>query len=1535
MLVSRTDRLIARTTRVTRHRPSPPRQGRFSSVTNLLTWAAPERGDGAITHYRIRIGSDTAEPVYQVPVGQTALQLSTGITLVFISSYNQINDRESALLPVAVDPTAGEPGEPGEPGPPGLPEAPPPEVASVGGVTVGGRIRGRDTVALFGGAINYPTTDPNYSRLKYVEVEWEGPNGERYLLARFDKPVPPATAINFVNLWDEHILLRKVTITGSALRFVAIGEGGMAGTSPVIVPVILPALEVLSISGVELVAQRWQTDDTRQVHSVVQLTVNGTPGIPFYATIWTKQVGGARGPKRIWHVWWEINGTTTITLGAQGSNTELYTPLVDEVWTAIAEVGTIDSNTVPTTAAVEGPITGSGTGGQVVAIQPPATGLITSIEVAPPGDLPFPYDLLEDNGLNHYWSIAYVIVNTEAAYDAINVFTVILTAQDLGADGNPIGPEHIYGTPLPLKGELNFGKLDGPYGVEADPPRTGPIAGVRLRAYLGNRTNSTTAAWQDPEAATLQATRDVTVAEGAQLPPGFVESQPSPPIHITDYKVEEKQDGFFEVQVFWEPDATATAENFKGVHAYLEDPDLSTAGRTPLDGRIKLNGTANLSGQWKPIGQGDFFDSPITLKIQGKPAARPIRVYGVAFGNTSNGVLKRANESGATPNIQIPIPASTSIYISGMEHAWLITDPAVDILEDFDNPSGPKATFVFSFVPPDPTIPLPRGLKPLASVRIIYERDSGEQLQGPLLDVNRPDTWRSEPYPVGSTIHYKVWFCSVDIEGSVNEIVSGVTPMVEVTVTYPPAGQASAPDVTALTLSNYRHEAQPDGTVYARIDAQWTIPAGPRYSGVFLYRMGVTPPRLLATAVTPVVKTTLEVIDWPKAAEAWTIAAIAFDPDHKPSIDPATPIASIPARVPRATWNIGPPAPGGTGQEYAPVGGVGSVTITTEQQLNSDGVVMMRHKISGWTNSTDNTFGGMSIGRVRQGTLHDSDSGTGGPKYWDAAKNDTSILTDWEPAPSARTWSFYFVSRDMTGRRNSILPGTTPKVDHAFTPNQGNVIPGRLDPKWWNEDEFDWPAGQPFTADTFLAKKIFVGSILRVGGGLASGAAGDAQFKGFQNGQIAVYNSSNVIRGWIGEQSSQATPDNTAPHTVYGAWFPELYLGGDGPPTAPIYSTQAGVVIVGGWDVAGSRYPYISIRNKTGVEVGRMGARVGQGQVGAESTIEGAWFREFAYGGQSFADWRMLAKTDATNPLGSTVEMRNIGKFTIDYMQNYPTPSNPNNAIHLEFGYDTFIIEGTTGGSNYKFPGFSLMRAGTKHGINVIHRGIVIWGPESVSTPYRKAALIQYNGDANGGDGGQFWGELNLYDSVNRANVRLASGGGSPLTSSYFELYDDSANLNFRVNQVGNVTIRGSLSGTTASFTGALQAVGLNALTGAIIGTNFNVTNGAITCVSLNCSQAGGGDVTAKNIWITGQGRASIANNGDVWAVNLYITAFPGAPAITSAGVYNGASVNMAGDISTSAGKFVCQGGNGVTLTFLTGDGRTATVKGGIITNVA
>ena len=369
----------------------------------------------------------------------------------------------------------------------------------------------------------------------------------------------------------------------------------------------------------------------------------------------------------------------------------------------------------------------------------------------------------------------------------------------------------------------------------------------------------------------------------------------------------------------------------------------------------------------------------------------------------------------------------------------------------------------------------------------------------------------------------------------------------------------------------------------------------------------------------------------------------------------------------------------------------------------------------------------------------------------------------------------------------------------------------------------------------------------------------------------------------MGEQDGTSTPGNTNPHSIYGGWFGELYVGGDGPPTAPIYAQNDGTVIIGGFEMTGNRYPYISLRDNTGVEVGRMGARIGYAatgnQSGAEVTIQGAWFREFAYGGQSFTDWRMLAKMDPTNPQGASVQMRNVNLFTIDYMQNYPSASNPNNAaVTLKFGYDAFFPLGS--GTNFwKFPGITLNRTGTSQGAALIDRGLIITNPSGGQI----AALVAFNGDLNGSDTPPtFWGVLTMENPLNGANNVTLSSGAASNGGSYLNMLDQSGNMNFSVGQAGDVMVRGSLSCGAFSMSGVLNCAGVTA-SGAISGSTLSASS---------TISASGSITSQSSFWIGG--RQVIDNTGQ----------FIG-PNVNTAGTVAGSLLFSSGNIETDTGTVI------------------------------
>jgi len=1053
----------------------------------------------------------------------------------------------------------------------------------------------------------------------------------------------------------------------------------------------------------------------------------------------------------------------------------------------------------------------------------------------------------------------------------------------------------------------------------------------------------------------------------------------APPVTIGTAEVEEIYSGVFEVRVNWTKNAAATASNFTGVGVFLEDPDMSETALAPMDDTVTMDDTTQMAGKWIPEHVTDTAESPATFRIAGKTIERKIRAYLQAYNKVVSSQITRANAPNPTPNIQVTIPAARDSYQSGQEYTWLVTNPTVDVVEDFDNPNGPKYQLHYGYTPPDDTIPLPPGLTTFGGVQIVFEYpdDNNRRASERFLAVNHPETWVSEIYDA-QTQTFNVYFCSVDINGRSNTPVRGVTPMVEVSIKYPPDGQQTVPPVTGFTLTNPRHEWQPDGTLWATVTANWTNPDVVRFGAVEFWRVGVVPPRKFdRSSVSPL---PLRVIDWPTSPEAWTVAAISVGRDGKLADDPN----NLSAATPTAIWNIGPPGTGGQGHEYTPQVTISGATVDTTQQLNSDGVVMMSHTIKGWINSTDNSFGGVSIARVVKD--QDPNGATTNVQWWDAPKNATSIITDWEPAPAAVSWDFYFVARDQQGKRNTIVmgypaAGTTPKVTVNFTPMAGDVLASRLPKDWFSEDEFSWPSApgdDKFKVDKVISAKIYVGSILRVGGGTTPDTGTpdkpgyvpgtNPSFGNSQNGQIAVYNSSNVLRAWMGEQNNQGTPDIPSPHPVFGGWFAELYVGGDNPTNAPLYATQAGVVIVGGFDVQGSRYPYISIRNKSGIEVGRMGARVGQGQVGNESTIEGAWFREFAYGGQSFADWRMLARMDPSNPQGSTVEMRNISKFQIDYMANYPSATNPTNAaMTLLFGYDAFVADVATS-TYYKFPGISMTRTGTGHQCILINRGIVLNMPSgTITSPVRAGAFVTYNGQQTGNDAGTFWTVLSMNSpTTHNANVELASGRDGGVGGSHFTLWDGSLTpvVNFNVDETGNVTVRGSFTLNSDMIATQYSVKGSPNIPVITTGGQFNGSGGVNTTGAISSSST----VTGSAIWANGRnvinsswqfvGDGGVDSAGGITGASLSIRGHSQAM-ITSAGayydgtgvqvitfdgqfcgkggIYTNGQIDTGGTASIGAGGgFRAYGSTGVTgpTTFTTADGKTVTVRGGIIISV-
>lgn len=97
MDASQTERLIARTGKITRQRPPAPREVRFAADTNQLTWKPPA-DKKLFTHFRVRVDSDGGEPDFEVSAGQTSINIPYGAKQFWVSTYNEVNRLESVKM---------------------------------------------------------------------------------------------------------------------------------------------------------------------------------------------------------------------------------------------------------------------------------------------------------------------------------------------------------------------------------------------------------------------------------------------------------------------------------------------------------------------------------------------------------------------------------------------------------------------------------------------------------------------------------------------------------------------------------------------------------------------------------------------------------------------------------------------------------------------------------------------------------------------------------------------------------------------------------------------------------------------------------------------------------------------------------------------------------------------------------------------------------------------------------------------------------------------------------------------------------------------------------------------------------------------------------------------------------------------------------------------------------------------------------------------------------------------------------------------
>jgi hypothetical protein len=985
-----------------------------------------------------------------------------------------------------------------------------------------------------------------------------------------------------------------------------------------------------------------------------------------------------------------------------------------------------------------------------------------------------------------------------------------------------------------------------------------------------------------------------------QAPPVSIGTPPAPIPRETD---------LVEVDVPYTVNPAATPQTYSGCTVYIEDPDMSSGAQAPLDGSTSLDGSAQVSGQWNPLRDQDTHKSPVAVLIPEGVVDRTVRIYLAAFGPNSTAQLVRANDTTQTPtpSVVVTIPAVSSTYVSGMEVAWLVTNVGVKVNTEY-NLAPPLYTLTFSYLPPTPEQEAhrPPGLSAFGGVAIWYKYfDDGrlvQAMQHPYVataaTVGQVQSWKSTEYQA-SKGSFRVYFVSTDVGGDQNSIVDGITPWVDVTIDPTPA----APKVTHLQIvpGSAGVIYLLDGSFIEEATFSWTLPTDGlvRYAGVALYRVattGTTPvpaPIFSQTGATDT-QATVEIQNVPTPAETWTIAAISVDFNGQLEDDPNT-WGSQSWTSPVAYWTVGPPGFGvtGGGIEYAPLvtnqAGVPGVnagaTVVAAESTSSDGVRTVTFAINGtngaWTNPTDNKFGGAWVALVVNSDVSHA-------IYWKVPKGDNHFTTPAIPAPGSFgqviPLAFYILSNDPQEHRNSLQVTVTPVILlSTYAPSEGVIIPSRnpLTPQWFSS-EFSW-VNNAMTVDSIGAGKIQVGSLLQVGGQNSFATTA-------QNGQIGVFDVHNKMVGWIGvaQVSTGQQPQNSVGLNNYGgAWFGQLWVGGDSPAHAPVWIDQNGVVMVGGIAAAaGAPYPYISVRDNYGLEKGRIGAMLTNppppGDSGAVSSVppgvtSGAWFTQFAAGGSSATNWQVLID-------GSTTPGKFYIRDTDTFSINFAATGTP---YIIDMGKSVFAGVASQNNS-VQFPGIRIYEASGSppqqiFGSILLNRGLVLRGrPEQGYGVIGSLAMV--NGDSNGSDVPvYFWGQLAMYNPMSPSimTVDLSSGfiqSGQVYGDSHLYLYDRNGHYTFTAGQSGDVTFSGALGLRNASTSGYpnggvmvlidsagnWKGGGMAGVTSVIAGTGISISppagTGAVTITNSGVTQVVGGRGVAVS-GFTGSSTISIGQD--------------------------------------------------------------------------
>jgi hypothetical protein len=774
---------------------------------------------------------------------------------------------------------------------------------------------------------------------------------------------------------------------------------------------------------------------------------------------------------------------------------------------------------------------------------------------------------------------------------------------------------------------------DDPVIIELDAPATTEPWRIYAVSYTGEIENALKPATETgaPPSTVVNVTPPgayISGEEWAYNVTGFTAS--------VEYSVSEAGDDIWRLVTAWtNPDDPRLA----GIEIVIRPVGTSGVNDSVPSGLLAA-GTSAWQSDWWPIGADLHFTA-----------------YCVSVGRTGSGSGTARNTiiAGVTPRVE-GLSAVSQRGPTGQEYAPFVTAQSASVVYSVSEAGDDVYGFEGAW-----TLPVVRekfrGVKAVA-------RFAGDPLDRTLgIEAEDATTFKTDLWAAPTAaVNVTIYFVSIDANNRTNTITAS-TPKINLTI-QPQVGAVGierAPLVTGQSATVVYAWSEAGDSLYG-FEGSWVAPV----------------PKGKYRGVTPVARFTGDPVDRVLGVEAE--GALTFKTDLWPaptsgpvpvtiyfvSIDANNRANTITGSTPKVDLTITAQV-GGSGVERAPlVTGFGVVV----EDAGVDETGGQRYRIvSAWVLPSDVTkYRGLKLILRPSGGTGTTDIVVG-----EVTATATNHRSEPYPMPdTAETYTLYAVSLDANNRANSIVPGSTPSQIINLVKGGGTLKLNRADASSFNSAEFSTVGGSTFQAVEFSAGKIFVGSILRVGGGFGGSAP---SFKG-SNGQIAVYNASNALRAWMGQNGS-----------VFGGWFGELYIGGTSPTDAPLYSSSTGVVFIGG-NRTGT--PYVTIRNNADVEVARIGANIDVG-------FHGGWFKQIRIGG-----------VNISNPV---IQSDAAGNVTIDgatfalNRNNHVTSIN--NTLDGSYGeYMGLTVTDTLNSRVAKVSptGFRLESSGVSH-VNLVNAG--------------------------------------------------------------------------------------------------------------------------------------------------------------------------------------------------------------------------------------